>query len=139
MNTGQTEPTDAFVAAYPELRPFWDAAAERRLVLKFCDACGRTHWYPRLVCPHCHGDAFHWKDASGRATVYSFSVIRTVEEPFVLAYVQLEEGPIMMTNIVDCGVEEVHIGQSVQVQFQPVAPDRWAPFFAPMTDRAAPG
>lgn len=122
---------DAYAAAYPETRPFWEAAAEGRLLLKACRACGRAHWYPKVVCPFCHSDDLEWREASGRGTIYTYSVMRRVEVPYVLAYVTLEEGPTLMTNIVDCDVDSVRIGQSVQVRFRQAPQGRTVPVFAP--------
>ncbi|MES3000777.1 MAG: Zn-ribbon domain-containing OB-fold protein [Pseudomonadota bacterium] len=129
MHPGNSESNDAFVTAYPELQPYWAAAAEQRLLLKFCKACGRTHWYPRVICPHCHGEDFDWKEASGFATVHSFSVVRRAAEPYVLAYVELDEGPVIMTNIIECDPREVSIGLRVQARFRAVSAQRWVPFF----------
>ena len=122
---------DAYAAAYPETRPFWEAAAEGRLLLKACRACGRAHWYPKVVCPFCHSDDLEWREASGRGTIYTYSVMRRVEVPYVLAYVTLEEGPTLMTNIVDCDVDSVRIGQAVQVRFRQAPQGRTVPVFAP--------
>ncbi|MCC6474427.1 MAG: hypothetical protein IT514_11840, partial [Burkholderiales bacterium] len=58
----------------PETRPFWDAARAGRLALPWCAACGRAHFYPRSFCPHCGGRVLRWHDASGRGTVYTFTV-----------------------------------------------------------------
>jgi uncharacterized OB-fold protein len=123
--------SDAYAAAYPETRPFWEAAAEGRLLVKACRACGRAHWYPKVVCPFCRSTDLEWRQASGRGTVYTYSVMRRVEVPYVLAYVTLEEGPTLMTNIVDCDVDAVRIGQAVQVRFRPAPQGRSVPVFAP--------
>ncbi|HWS75898.1 MAG TPA: Zn-ribbon domain-containing OB-fold protein [Quisquiliibacterium sp.] len=122
---------DAYAAAYPETRPFWEASAEGRLLVKACRACGRAHWYPKVVCPFCHSADLEWREASGRGTIYTYSVMRRVEVPYVLAYVTLEEGPTLMTNIVDCDVDSVRIGQSVRVRFRQAPQGRTVPVFAP--------
>ena len=122
---------DAYAAAYPETRPFWEAAVEGRLLVKACRACGRAHWYPKVVCPFCHSVDLEWREASGRGTIYTYSVMRRVEVPYVLAYVTLEEGPTLMTNIVDCDVDSVRIGQAVQVRFRQAPQGRTVPVFAP--------
>ena len=103
----------------PEVQPFFDAAAQGRLVIKRCAACGERHHYPRAACPFCFSDRTEWMDASGRGTIYSFSVMRRVPVPYVLAYVTLEEGVTMMTNIVDCDFDAIRIGQAVRVVFKP--------------------
>jgi uncharacterized OB-fold protein len=103
----------------PDNEAFVAAAKEGRFVLRHCDDCGRTHWYPRAVCPHCTSTKTQWKPASGRGTLYSYSTMQRVEPPYTLAYVTLAEGPTMMTNIVDCDLDAIRIGQAVQVRFKP--------------------
>ena len=122
---------DPYVAAFPENREFWAAAAEGRLLLKTCDDCGRTHWYPRAVCPLCGSERLRWTPATGRGTVYAFSPARRAEPAYTLAYVTLEEGPTLMTNIVGAVPEALRIGQPVRVRFQPSAEGRAMPFFEP--------
>ena len=108
----------------PESKPFFDAAASGRFILARCTQCGRAHWYPRAVCPFCFG-ATKWEDASGRGTIYSFSVMRRTDSPYAIAYVTLDEGPTMMTNLVACDFDALRIGQRVQVVFR--ASDGGAP------------
>ena len=103
----------------PEIQPFFDAAAQGRLMIKRCAACGQTHHYPRALCPFCASERTEWVPASGRGTIYSYSVMRRVPVPYVIAYVTLEEGVTMMTNIVDCDLDGLHIGQSVTVTLKP--------------------
>jgi uncharacterized OB-fold protein len=104
-----------------ETKPFWDATAEGRFVLPRCNACATIIWTPRLFCPGCGSTDVSWFDASGRGTIYSFSIIRKGQGqyreagPYVLAYVELEEGPRVMTNIVDCDPESLEVGQAVRV------------------------
>ncbi len=107
-----------------ETKPFWDATAEGRLVLPHCNACGFVIWYPRLRCPDCHSTDVSWVDASGLGSIYSFSITRKGQgsyreaSPYVLAYVELDEGPRVMTNIVDCDPETLVVGQRVRVVFE---------------------
>ncbi len=121
----------------PDSKPFWDATAEDRLLLPRCDRCSTVIWYPREFCPACGSLDVSWFEASGRGSVYSFSIVRKGENmyvgaaPYVLAYVELEEGPRIMTNIVDCEVEEVAIGQAVSVVFHDTGQGQKLPRFAP--------
>ena len=92
-------------AINPGDKPYFDAAAEGKLMLKKCNDCGKVHHYPRALCPFCGSDRTEWKDATGRGTIYSYSVMRRVPVPYALAYVTLEEGVTMMTNIVDCDLD----------------------------------
>lgn len=115
----------------PETRPFWDAAAEGRLLIKACTACGQAHHYPRPICPFCGSDRTEWRAASGRGTIYSYSVMRRVPVPYAIAYVTLEDGVTLMTNIVDCDLDAIRIGQAVQVIFRPTEGGPPVPMFAP--------
>jgi uncharacterized OB-fold protein len=101
-----------------ETQPFWDAAAQGKLLYKKCAACGEPHFYPRNHCPFCFSDRTEWQEASGRGTVYTYSVMRRASVPYCIAYVTLAEGPTMMTNIVDCDLDKVQIGQPVRLVFK---------------------
>src|SRR5262245_49096096 len=112
----------------PDNEAFVAAAKEGRFVLRHCDDCGKTHWYPRAVCPHCWGTNTRWQAASGRGTVYSYSTMQRVDPPYTLAYVTLAEGPTMLTNLVGPG--PYRIGMPVQVRFQPSDDGTPVPVFA---------
>jgi uncharacterized OB-fold protein len=110
----------------PEIKTFWDATAQGKLLLPKCTECGSLIWFPRPFCPECASTSVEWVQASGRGTIYSFTVnrrgvadmsaYRNAGE-YVLAYVELEEGPRMMTNIVDCDPNSVRVGQKVELVF----------------------
>jgi uncharacterized OB-fold protein len=108
-----------FSESNPETQPFWDAAAEGRFIVPKCTACGRIHWYPRAICPFCFSDKTEWQPASGKGRIYSFSVMRRTPEPYTIAYVTLEEGTTMLTNIVDCDFDALKVGQNVKLVFKP--------------------
>ena len=122
---------DAFAAAFPETREFWTAAEQGHLLLKTCDDCKRPHWYPRAVCPLCGSTQLRWTPASGRGTLYAFSTARRASPAYTLAYVQLAEGPTLMTNIVDAQPDALRIGMPVAVQFRRAEEGRMMPFFTP--------
>ncbi len=121
-----------------ETQPFWDATAEGRLVLPRCDSCSTVIWYPRLFCPLCGSTEVSWFDAKGTGTVYSATVVRKGQGPFadaapyVLAYVELDEGPRIMTNIVDGDPERIEIGQRVTVTFADTGKGTALPRFRPL-------
>jgi uncharacterized OB-fold protein len=115
----------------PETKRFWEAAAQGQLLLKKCGDCGEVHYYPRALCPFCGSDRTDWQPASGRGTVYSWSVMRRAETPYAIAYVTLDEGVTMMTNIVDCDLDGIRIGQAVRVVFKPTAGGPPLPAFTP--------
>ena len=117
--------------ANPETKAFWDAAAQGKLLIKRCTACAAVHYYPRALCPFCGSDSTEWQTASGAGTIYSYSVMRRAEVPYAIAYVTLEEGPTMMTNIVDCDLDSIRIGQPVSVAFKPTEGGSPVPMFAP--------
>ena len=120
-----------------ESAPYWEAARQGRLVVQRCDDCGHTQLYPRSFCLACHGPV-SWMDASGRGVVYSFTVIRqNLSRPFrdwipyVVALVDLEEGPRLMTNVVGIDPEDVHIGMAVRARFEPVSDEAGIALFEP--------
>jgi uncharacterized protein len=115
-----------------ETQPFWTAAREGRFLVPTCTACGKTHWYPRAICPFCASEKIEWRDGSGKGTVYTFTVMRRAKEPYVIAYVTLAEGPTMMTNIVDCDFDALRIGQSVAVVFKETENGPPVPMFRPL-------
>ena len=102
----------------PETQAYWDAAAEGSLLIRKCGSCGKLHHYPRAVCPFCFADASEWQTASGHGKIYSYSVMRRAEVPYAIAYVTLDEGVTMLTNIVDCDLDSIRIGQDVRLVFK---------------------
>jgi uncharacterized protein len=115
-----------------ETQAFWEAARAGRFVVPTCAACGKAHWYPRAVCPFCDSAGIEWREASGRGTIYTFSVMRRAREPYAIAYVTLAEGPAMMTNIVDCDFDALAIGQPVAVTFAQTENGPPVPMFRPV-------
>ena len=115
----------------PETQAFWTAADEGRLVIKKCTACGEVHHYPRDVCPHCLSTHTTWLQAAGTGTVYSFSTMGKAEAAYTLAFVTLDEGVTLMTNLVDCDPKTLAIGQRVKVVFKPSDGGHAVPMFTP--------
>ena len=120
----------------PDTAPYWRAAKEHRLLLKRCSSCGKTHFYPRELCPHCHADTVDWIEARGTGSIYSFTVARRPagpafkpDAPYVVAIIELDEGARMMTNIVGCPPDSVKIGQRVSVVFEDVTDEISLPKF----------
>ena len=108
----------------PESERYWAAAADDRLLLSECPNCGLTIYYPRANCPDCFTET-DWVEASGDGTIYSYSVAEHVDGwpeenlPLIVVYVELDEGPRMLTNLVDCDPDDVKVGDSVSVVFKP--------------------
>ena len=105
------------VASNPGLSVFWSGCQQRRLLIPHCQACGRAHWYPRAICPHCFSRDLDWREAKGEGVIYSFSAVPRGEPPYVIAYVTLAEGPTMLTNIMGADAATLEIGQAVRLHF----------------------
>lgn len=112
-------------------RTYWEAAADGRLLLRRCGAagCGRAHHYPREFCPYCWSEDVRWEEASGHATLYTWSVVHRNDlppfgerTPYVAAVVDLVEGPRMMTEVVEWGEGdgdgELWAGMGLEVVFR---------------------
>lgn len=116
-----------------ESKPFWDAAAEGRFLIKRCTACGKAHWYPRAICPHCFSGETVWEQSPGEGVIYTYSVLyRSPSGPYAIGYVTLDEGPAVLTNFVDCDLGALAIGQKVKVRFQPTEGGPPVPVFSPV-------
>jgi uncharacterized OB-fold protein len=120
----------------PDTAPYWQALREHRLLLKRCLDCGRFHFYPRVVCPHCYSDSLEWAEASGAGEIYTYTVARRPagptfkpDAPYIVAIVTLDEGPRMMTNIVGAAPSTVRIGQRVAVMYDDVTEEITLPKF----------
>ena len=105
-----------------ESKGFWEACARGELYVQRCRACGAKRHYPRALCPSCLSDDTEWLRCSGRGAVYTFTVTYQNQAPgfrdrlpYVMAYVELEEGVRMLTWIVDCALQDVRIGMPVEV------------------------
>jgi uncharacterized OB-fold protein len=125
----------------PTTRPFWEATAEGRFLIQRCGACRAAIFYPKSTCPSCGSVELGWEDASGRGVVHTFTVARRPthpafagDEPYVVAVVELAEGPRVTTNIVGCAAEDVRVDLPVEVTFEEAGPDGIAlPLFRPAT------
>ena len=118
-------------AVNEETQAFWDGTSRGQFLLKKCRACEEFHYYPRTKCPFCHSDETEWHPSSGRGSLYAFSTLRRTREPFTLAYVTLEEGVSVLTNIVECDPDTLAIGQPVEVVFRQNDDGFHLPFFKP--------
>jgi hypothetical protein len=139
-STGLPAPTPEIA---PETARFWAATLEDRLLLQRCTSCHTVLWYPRYVCANCHSTELADFEASGRGTLYSFTLTsKGILEyadagPYVLAMVELDEGPKMLTNIVDCDPAGLAIGQPVEVVFHRTEGEAALPRFRPVTGAEA--
>ena len=105
--------------------PYWNAARESRLLIRKCNACGTLHFMPRHLCPACWSKQLEWVEAKGTGSVHSFTIIRRApmaafapRAPYVLALIDLDEGPRMMANVLGEDALSVRIGDRVKVTFE---------------------
>jgi uncharacterized OB-fold protein len=121
-----------------ETQPYWEAAAQGRLLIASCADCGAVHHYPRVMCPSCWSEEVTPVEAEGTGTVYTYSTVHRNDLPpfndrlpYVAALVELTEGPRVMTNIVGCAPEEVAIGMRVRARFEEIDAGVHALYFSP--------
>ena len=119
-------------------QPYWEGSQKDKLLLQQCQDCGRYRFPPQLMCPNCWSENTEWLESSGIGTIYTFGVVRRAIQPrwgdkipYVVALVQLDEGPTIFTNIVECTPEELAIGMPVEVVFDHVTSDIALPKFRP--------
>ena len=122
----------------PESQPFFDALKLRRLLIQRCRDCGNAYYYPRPFCPACLSSAVEWEQASGRGKLYSFVINHRAAPgfvaPYIIAVVELDEGPRMMSNLVDVepDPEMVRCEMPVEIVFDDVDGDITLPRFRPI-------
>lgn len=111
-------------------KPFWDATKRHELVLPHCNSCSTSFFYPRERCPECLSGDLTWSEASGKGSIYSFTVIEQPVDreflgdvPYIYAIVQLEEGPRIISNVVECALEDVRVDMPVTAVFDDVTSD----------------
>ena len=121
-----------------ETKPFWDACRRGQLLIQKCDRCDEFQFYPRGICANCWSEDIRWVTASGKGTVWTYTVTyqnRTPgfaeDVPYVLALVELEEGVRMFTNIIECQPRDVSIGMPVEVTFVQANNQISVPYFKP--------
>jgi uncharacterized protein len=120
----------------PESRPFWAAAREKRLVVPRCRSCGDAWFPPTLLCPSCGSAGHEWIEVSGRGTVFSFVVMHRVyhpafadKVPYVVAVIELEEGPRLLSNVISISPGEIRCDMPVRVTFDECRGDMTIPQF----------
>ncbi len=111
----------------PFTEPYWEAAAKGELLIQKCSACQHAQFPPRKHCENCGSAHVAWVASSGNGVIYTFTIARrpphpvfAEQVPLVVAVVELEEGVKLMTNIIECDPDDVAIGMSVKVAFEPV-------------------
>jgi uncharacterized OB-fold protein len=123
----------------PLTEPYWAGAQRGELLLQRCAGCRRV-WHPPLPrCPVCHSEDITWQAASGRGTVYTFTVVYHATHvalaekvPYITALIQLQEGPRVLTNLRNCSEAEAHVGMPVRLIFEPLTDEITLPQFEPV-------
>ena len=108
-----------------DTRPFWEATKQHELRYQVCDDCGGIVFYPRRHCPHCMSMKLSWKTSRAEGAIYTYTIIRQIGHPafrelapYVVAWIDLDEGFRMLSNVVGVDVDNVHIGQRVRVTWE---------------------
>ena len=121
----------------PETQHFWDGTKANKLLLQRCDDCSKTYFPPRPFCPECASRNVSVVAASGKGILYSYVIhhrpVSGFTPPYAIAVVELEEGPRMMTNIVDCPQtpEALVLDMPIEVVFEPQNDAITLPVFRP--------
>jgi uncharacterized OB-fold protein len=109
----------------PDTRPFWEATKRHELRYPVCDGCKQVVFFPRRHCPHCMSMELGWKTSRGEGAIYTYTIVRQIghpafreRAPYVVAWIDLDEGFRMISNVVGVDVGEVHIGQRVRVEWE---------------------
>jgi uncharacterized protein len=119
---------------------YWAAAARGELHVQECPDCGARQFYGRALCTSCGGTPV-WITTAGRGVVHTFTIIRQFgvppfrdELPYVVAMVELDEGPKLMGNVTDCAVDDVYIGMPVEVHFRKIDDEIGIPYWRPVPE-----
>jgi uncharacterized OB-fold protein len=125
----------AMLAQDSDSRPYWEGLRQGELRIQRCDSCARAVFYPRAICPHCFAEKLSWIVASGKGTIYAYTIAhqafgRFAEDvPFVVILVELEEGVRMLSRLLDAPREQVRVGAEVRVTFEKVEEELTLPYF----------
>ena len=123
----------------PETQAWWRSCKEHRLMIQRCARCGAFQFYPRVVCSSCMSSRVEWIQSGGRGEILTFTVCRipvaeayAPDVPYVVALIRLDEGPTMMSNVVECDPETVATGMPVEVIFEEWSDEISMPQFRPV-------
>jgi len=139
VSNDTARPAKPVPVVQPWAQPFWDATRQHRLLLQTCNVCKRPIHYPRIACPHCGADDLGWREASGRGTIYSYTVVESnapsafiADMPYVVAVIRLAEGVQMLSNVVDCDPAGLRCDLPVEVTFERLNDEFTLPKFRPL-------
>ncbi len=123
-----------------DTKPFWEYAKKHELRVQKCKLCGKLHYPPSAICPHCMHMESEWVKLSGKAQVYSFIIVRrqyhpafAKDLPYTVAIIETDEGIRLLSNVVGCKPEDVKVGMKVEVTFDDISPEFALPKFKPAT------
>ncbi len=125
----------SLLALDSDSRSYWEGLARGELRIQRCNSCSKAVFYPRALCPYCFSDQLSWIVASGKGTIYSYTVAHQAfgpfaeDIPFVVALIELEEGVRMMSRLLDAPRKRVMVGAAVKVTFEKVEEDLTLPYF----------
>ncbi|MFL2634872.1 MAG: Zn-ribbon domain-containing OB-fold protein [Dehalococcoidia bacterium] len=129
-----------------EAKPFWDGLNEDKLLIPKCNQCAHLFMYPKAYCPKngCFSNDLSWEHVSGKGNVYSYTVVHrsadvrfqeiASQEPYVFALIELDEGPKLISNLINVDIENIVIGTPVQIIFEKINDEITLPKFAPILD-----
>jgi len=124
----------------PDTRAFWESCRNHRLTFQQCTGCGHVRWPAAIICPQCHSASYERVVSCGRGTVFSYVVYHQAlhpayqdEVPYVVAVVQLEEGPRFLTNIVGCEPDAVACDMPVELLWEDITEEFSLPKFQPVS------
>lgn len=127
-----------FPGPTPETAAYWEGCRKHELLIQRCGHCGAHQFYPRILCSVCMSDHLEWVRSTGRGHVLTLTIVRRAvceayadEVPYVVALIQLEEGPTMMSNVVQCDPDSVEVGMPVEVAFEDWSEEITIPKFRP--------
>lgn len=129
MATASSKPLPRPIS--PELtRPFWEAAKRHELVMPRCTTCDHLFFYPRSECPRCLSNHLEWVRVSGRGRLHTYTIVYQPanaafrdDTPYIYAVVQLDEGPRMVSNVVQCDLDAVKVDMPLEAIFDDVTPE----------------
>ncbi len=132
-------PVKHFPRPTPETEVYWQGCRKHELLLQRCTQCNEFQFYPRIICTKCTSENLEWVKATGRGRVLTFTIVRravseayAADVPYVIALIQLDEGPKMMSNVVQCDPETLVVGSPVQVVFEDWSDEISVPQFRPI-------
>lgn len=127
------------VLSDPDWEPFWTGCKRGVLLIQHCARCENFRYPPSPICHSCLSPDYRWVEASGKGTLYSFVIAHRAldpywkgELPYLVAVIELAEGPRLLSNLVDARFDEVQIGMAVRVIFEPLIEEIVVPRFKPI-------